>query len=94
MAARQSCDDKREAPYCNLICPFNGDGPVEGAKWIQRVSDRLDQVEKEMKQFETIKSDIDGLKKTVNIWQGIQSFLVGAIGLCWILIQISSWIKK
>lgn len=93
MAARPT-DDKREAPYCNLICPFNGDGPIEGARWIQKTGDRLDQLEKEMQQFETIKTDIDGLKRTVNMWQGIQSFVIGAAGLIWIFIQIGSWINK
>jgi hypothetical protein len=87
-------DDKREAPYCNLICPFNGDGPVEGARWLQRTSDRIEHMEKDMLKVERMQEDIQKINNKLTWYGGGLAALNAVVILITFLLKVSEWVQK
>ena len=68
--------ERRENSFCNRYCPFNGDSPVEGAKWIQSIDDEVKSLIHLRSEIEKMKKVTDGIQKQIWLWQGAIAVLV------------------
>lgn len=86
-------DASRPDGYCQHKCPFgNGDSQLNGVRWIQATTDRLTQLEKDVKKIqEEISSVGDGVqavKQDLTFWARMATTLVGIPSIVILIIKI------